>query len=506
DNSITPVYGYFVAVCGERVDMTKAPTAGWDKAGFDSSAWPAASGLSTGQLKGAYQSSSYMMVPSLMPQRELTRQYITVVRKFSGMDLPSPAPKNPLPLTIPANKKVVILLDQTFETNAFPTIKFSGGTGAGISLGYAESLFEPGTNFSKKPNRDVVTGKVFRGLTDTITSNGAAGQSFSPFSYRTYRYLQLIVQTRSAPLTIDSLYGTYTAYPFKQNAVINTDDAEIKKIREIGWRTARLNAYETYMDCPYYERLQYIADTRVQAMVSIYESGDDRLVRNALDLMDQSRTPEGVTLSTYPNTGFQIIPGFSLWYIGMLHDFYMYRNDNDVIKNKLPGVRGILNFFSKYQGSDGSVVKPPYWNYVDGPIKGPNSGAWFIGIPPLGSDGCSAITDLQLLWAFQWAATLENALGSKESAALYTQNAARLKQTIQTKYWDSGRKLYGDTKERNTFSQHVNALAILTDLVSDTDKPAFAQRIVDNNSNLIQCNIYFKYYLHQALVKGGLGD
>ncbi|RYE22005.1 MAG: alpha-rhamnosidase [Sphingobacteriales bacterium] len=506
DKSISPVYGYFVAICGERVDMTKAPTAGWNEANFDSSAWPAAANIAPGQLKGSYQSSPYMLVPSLLPQRELVYQPITVIRKVIGMTLPNPAPKQILPVTIPANKKVVILLDQTFETNAFPTIKFSGGKDAGISLGYAEALFTPGSNYTKKDNRDIVDGKQFRGLTDTITSSGAVGQSFTPFNFRTYRYIQLIIQTRSAALTLDSLYGTYTAYPFKQNAVFNSDNTEIPKIREIGWRTAKLNAYETYMDCPYYEQLQYIADTRVQAMISYYESGDDRLARNALNLMDESRIPEGVTRSVYPSSGNQIIPPFSLWYIGMLHDYYMYRNDAGFLKDKLAGARGILDFFAKYQGSDGSVVRPPYWTYVDGPIKSTNSGNWFIGIPPQGSDGSSAVIDLQLLWAYQWAATLESNIGIPQYAALYNSKAAQLKQTIQSKYWDGGKKLYADTKEKNLFSQHANALAILTDMVSDADKPEFGKRMVANVGTLTQCNIYFKYYLHQALAKTGLGD
>ena len=87
---------------------------------------------------------------------------------------------------------------------------------------------------------------------------------------------------------------------------------ELEKILEIGWRTARLCATETYMDCPYYEQLQYIGDARIQAMVSLYNSGDDRLVRNALDLMDHSRMAEGITLSRYPSNSPQQIPTFSL--------------------------------------------------------------------------------------------------------------------------------------------------------------------------------------------------
>jgi len=43
---------------------------------------------------------------------------------------------------------------------------------------------------------------------------------------------------------------------------------------------------ETYMDCPYYEQLQYVGDTRIQAMVSLYNTGDDRLMRNAITQLD----------------------------------------------------------------------------------------------------------------------------------------------------------------------------------------------------------------------------
>jgi hypothetical protein len=43
------------------------------------------------------------------------------------------------------------------------------------------------------------------------------------------------------------------------------------------------------MDCPYYERLQYIGDARIQMMISYYNSGDDRQPKNALNLWDNSR-------------------------------------------------------------------------------------------------------------------------------------------------------------------------------------------------------------------------
>jgi hypothetical protein len=61
-----------------------------------------------------------------------------------------------------------------------------------------------------------------------------------------------------------------------------SSDPQLAGIREISWRTARIDAHETYMDTAYWEQLQYVGDTRIQALDSYGVSGDDRLPRQAL--------------------------------------------------------------------------------------------------------------------------------------------------------------------------------------------------------------------------------
>jgi alpha-L-rhamnosidase len=493
-----PIPGYFFAASkGEMVDMNQAVKGDWTNTDYDDSKWAFASKISDGRLKGTAWGTDWALVPSTLPAREMTYQRILKLRSAIGVTVPAGFPEKKSSVTIPANTTATVLLDQTLETNAYITLHFSGGKDAGISLGYAESLYEKGSKGVAKGNRNDVAGKEFVGRIDSLISNGSPEQSFTTLNFRTFRYIRLIVHTQNQPLVIDDLYGTFTGYPFKKASVFNTDNTEIQQMLAIGWRTARLNAWETYTDCPYYEQLQYIGDTRVQALISYYNTDDNRLAKNAINQIDHSRLPEGVTRSCYPSNGIQIISPFSLWYICMLHDYWMYRGDDEFIRSKLLGERGILDFFSKYQQADGSLKNTPYWAFVDW--------AGSMGGGGNGSDGSAAIYDLQLLWAYQWAGEMEAKIGLPDYAKIYNEKALQLRATIKRKYWDDSKKLYADTKEKNSYSQHVNSLAILTGMVSDVNMPAVANGLL-NDKSLTQCSVYFKYYLNQALVKAGLGN
>jgi len=492
---------YYVAGPGETVDMNES-VKGWMDSNFDESAWANAANMEHGKPKGMSDAFGWMLVPSSIPQMERTTQRIPVLRKADGISAPASFPATKTAITIPANTTVTLLLDQTYLTNAYLTLNCSNGKDATIGIGYAEALFTSLAHYrTKKGNRDDVEGKIFAGRKDSLISDGTPNQTFTTLYWRTYRYIRLRVQTKDEPLIIDDIYGTFTGYPFQFNAKLQTGNPEMQKILDIGWRTARLDALETYMDCPYYEQLQYIGDTRIQALVSYYNSGDDRLARNAINLMDHSRIAEGLTLSRHPSYSPQIISTFSLWYIGVLHDYWMYRPDSNFVKDKLPGVRAVLDFFGKYQQADGSLKDTPYWTYVDWV----ESKGWESGMPPKGTKGNSAIMDLQLLWAYQLAAEMETRMGLPDFANLYRKKAAQLKLTIQNKYWDPVKKLYADTEDKDLFSQHANTLAILAGLIKGTEATALGKKILTDTA-LTQCSIYFKYYMHQALVKAGLGN
>ena len=513
DDSYRPlpvrVGGYYVAGPGEFVDMNRY-VQGWEQLNFDDSDWVSARTMGPGNLKThAVNATGWMLVPSPLPQMEMTKERLAETRRAINVNVPKSFPSQTTDVTVPANTKATILLDQGNLTNAYPTLVFSGGKNAQISMAYAEGLYiHNGEDLSgfripslPKGNRDVIEDKIFIGKKDSILSNGSKNQTYTPLWWRTYRYVQLSVKTDKEPLVINDIYGTFTGYPFSQNASLQVKNPEMHDILDIGWRTARLCAFETYMDCPYYEQLQYIGDARIQALISYFNAGDDRLARSALTLMDHSRIPEGITMSRYPTDLDQQIPTFSLWWIAMLHDYYTYRPDQEFIRAKLPGTREVLSFFASYQQADGSLKNVPYWVFTDWA----EGDGWNFGMAPKGKNGESAILDLQLLWVYRQAAELEGSLGLKDFQKLYNERADQLKETIKRKYWDPAKQLYADTEAKDFYSQHVNSLAILSEVSTGEQAKTVANNMLTDTS-LVQASIYFKFYLHQALVKAGLGD
>lgn len=492
---------YYVAGPGEYQDMGRH-VKGWAIPQIGETGWIKPRIIAPGVPKNILHSFApadvWQLVPSTLPPVELTKQRLTIVRRSEGVAVAAGWPKDPAPIAIPAHTTATLLLDQGFLTNAYPHLLFSGGPGSTISLTYAEALY---SKLPVKGDRSVIDGKFIVGRKDSLLSDGGQEQEFTTLSWRTFRYLQLRVVTGEAPLVLKDIFGVFTGYPFHDNARLETDDPQIPRMLDIGWRTARLCAVETYMDCPYYEQLQYIGDTRIQALVTLYNSGDDRLVKNAIQQLDESRLPEGVTLSRYPSRTPQLIPTFSLWWIGMLHDYWMYGGDTAFVLDKLSGERQVLDYFHRFQREDGSLRGVPYWAFTDWV----DSPGWESGMAPAGADGSSSVLDLQLLWAYELAADMEARDGMREYATVYRQRVTQLKKTIREKYWANSRGLFADRPEKDLFSQHANALAILTGLVAGGEARDVAHRLL-TDSGLAPASIYFKYYLHQALIKAGYGN
>lgn len=490
---------YTVVGPGERIDGSRYPW-DWQQASFDDSSWRPAVELTRAGPRAIQDTPSrWMLVPRNIPLVESSVKRLERVRRYSGPAGFHPADAflaGTAPVQIPAHSEATMLLDQGYETTVYPELVTSGGQGATITLTYAEALFDA---HHDKGNRDDITGKHIEGYRDEFLPDGGAHHLFRPLWWRTYRYLQIRVKTGAEPVTLDDYRGEFTAYPFVRRAHFTSNDPTLEKIMDVGWRTAQLCAHETYMDCPYYEQLQYVGDTRIEALISYYMTGDDRLARNAIELLNDSRTPEGLTQSRYPSFLPQYIPPFSLYWIGMLHDFWWYRGDVEFLRPYLVNMHGVLAWYQARLLPSGLLGKLPWWDFVDWTPQ------WEGGVPSQESDGQSSILSLELAAALKEAADLEAAYGS-HAAALEDQTLAhRICQAVYRSCWDGSRGLLADTPAKKNFSQHANILGVLTDTIPAARQRPTMQKVLDDNS-LVQSSYYFKFYLFRAMEKVGLGS
>lgn len=487
---------YMVIGPGDSVTAAFYPW-GWEQLDYaDTTNWIPAKKLAQPEPAGYGSDNRWTLVQRSIPLMEESLQRLAGVRRTNGIDVLPGFVEGNKPLTVPAHKTVSILLDQAYNTLAYPELMVSGGKGASVKITYAEALFKNG----RKDNRNEIEGKEITGNYDVFMPEGGSMRLFRPLWMRTYRYMQLDISTRDEPLLINDLYGMYTGYPFKEKAVFTSNDTSLKRIWDVGWRTARLCASETYFDCPYYEQLQYEGDTRIQSLISLYVSGDDRLMRKAIMNFYMSRVPEGLTQGRYPSNRLQVIPPFSLYWVSMVHDYFMYRNDDAFVAQFLTAIQGVLNWYEHHIDQQKKMLGPmKWWNFTD----------WnpaFPGGTPDGADnGNSSIVTLQYVYTLQQAAELFSYFGKKYEARHYKMLADELNVNTYRLCFDITKGLMANTPARSTFSQHAGIMGVLAGAVPANRQKAVMQKVLYDTA-LSQATFYYRFYLTLALKKAGMAN
>jgi hypothetical protein len=253
-----------------------------------------------------------------------------------------------------------------------------------------------------------------------------------------------------------------------------------------------------------------VGDTRIEANISYAVAGDDRLARQAIDAINDSRIPDGLTQSRYPSSLVQMIPTFSLMWVGMVHDFWMYRGDSEFVVRQLRGTRTVLDWFSARQRADGLLGRIPWWPFVDW-------GKDFQdGVPEQEADGGSSVLTLQFVEALRYGAELEEAFGDKHVAAIYQGAAERATQGVLKLCWNSEFGLLADTPSQKHFSQHANILGVWLDVIPREKKERVMNKILSASDKgfrsggpvppMTLATYYFRFYLARALEHAGMGD
>ena len=286
-----------------------------------------------------------------------------------------------------------------------------------------------------------------------------------------------------------------TGYPFVFDLMKKLpEDARQANLLKKALHTLECCTYDIYMDCPYYEQLMYVADTRVQMLETYAISSDHRLARKGVRMLSLSNRVDGALACRNPGKDKEkyynthaptaranpLIPGFALLYPQMVHDYGRLREDDELVRSLLPVVRNIIDWALSYM-QDGIVRNLPGWNFIDWL---PN---WENGIPTDCVNGCGCTLNWFLVRTLKDAADLERVLGCAENQQRYEALAAELTENIIRKFYVPEKGGFAENEERNYFSEHAQVWALVA---------ADRQEVMDFlcSGTLDECGIYFSFY------------
>jgi len=403
------------------------------------------------------------------------------------------------PVTLRPGTKWQVILDAGELTTGYPSLSVFGGRGSAVRLTYAEAYGEgsDANAWVKKGVRDDPKAGGIYGQWDEYRPGGGE-EEYEPLWFRTFRFVRVNVTVGEEPLTIGPLTYTETGYPLEVKSTFESSEPRFARLWDISIRTVKRCMHETYEDCPYYEQLQYAMDTRLEALYSSYLSADDRLMRKAIHDFHASWHPSGLLQSRTPSVYPQIIPGFSLWWVLMVHDHWRFFGGTEVARRYRSTVDSVLDWFDRQLTPDGLVGGFHYWPYFDW-VKG-----WQAGCPPPAPEKPATIFSLLYALALDAAAELSFPAGYNRYAEYYTR-AQAVNEAVNKHCWDAKRGLYRQGPETDHFDCHCQAFAIMSGAAPEERRKPLATACLEDGS-LDQMNWAMQFFLFRALKKAGMYD
>ena len=496
---------------------------GWREPHFDDSGWSPAHVLFKAELLENRRdpASPYGLIHRMIPMLEEGKPEPFPDAYVKGGGAVSDVWKRLLeasiPLTLAPGETVDLVLDTVELTTAFPQLVVSGGAGSLVRLNYAEALRlrwdTPGAKLLGRQQSlanlashfaDETRGWTFdrrgevTGWCDLWEPSGR-DEVFEPLHWRAFRYVGLQITVGDQPLTLRSISQRFTAYPYRIAATFQSSDASLDRIWRAGLHTMRMCSHETFEDCPHYEQMQYAGDTMITSKLALFTTGDARLSRQSLYHFDWSRLSDGLTQSRYPSRLVQIIPAWSIHWITTIKDYFACTADAATVRDLLPGVRAVLDWYRRHCDEEGLPSRLPFWNVTDW------CPWWPRGVVPGADHGATTIFTAQFIHALDETAWLLQHVGRTVEAAALTVEAAELRPKAHARFWSESEGLYFDRPGGPELSQYGNAWALVAGLPGDRERAVMMRRF-PHDEKLAPGSFFWWHTGFTALLRAGRYD
>lgn len=328
-------------------------------------------------------------------------------------------------------------------------------------------------------------------------------QRWESFHFYGLRYALLILRNiGSKPLKIRRIALRQVHAALDHAGSFQCSDERLTSIWQAGRRTQLNCSFDAFVDCPWREQAMWWGDARVQGQVTAYAFGDISLLERGIRLVAQSQTSDGALHAHPPSdVARHRLPDFMMTWVGTLWDHHFHTGRTDLLRECLPSLHALFDFFAAYESGDG--------------LLGSFDGFWtFIDWADVFKGDYSAALNFQYLQALRWATSICRLCGADFPARQYNDRAVKLQAAIEARFWGDTTSTWRDGYDVKTgqaveqISQHTNALAILLGLKPTTHE-GIARNVLlksakSKRTKVITASPFFYAYVLEAMASAGL--
>lgn len=322
------------------------------------------------------------------------------------------------------------------------------------------------------------------------------GIRWSTSERRAFRYLKLTIEPESV-VKIDHIQAEVIGCHVDETGSFECSDESLNKIWNVSRYTLRQCMQNYFEDGVKRDKLLWVADMRIEALVGYYTFGSQALAKRGLLQMADIQMPDGMIIAVGPNPSSTYLPDFCAYYVMALADYYRYSGDKDTIQLLYPNLQRLMAWFKSNCDETGmfrNADRPGWWMFLD----------WDESL-----DKKDRVMGVEALYyrALQDAAYMAQEVGEKKESRDYTLRAEQLKKTVNSTMWSDAQGAYIDcvTDQGPSVKIHKqpNALALLAGLPDSTKSESILALMFDASKMPPVTTPYMNFYVASALFEGG---
>ena len=436
-------------------DAGKEPR-GWRSPGFDDTAWAVCR-----EVKDLWEPLVASEIPPLMEARYPVQR----LEGLSGM-------------TLNQDGSFRVVFDRVLS--AYPSLKVKGGKGARMTIRAQQSA--------------------------TVLLDGGEACFEFPFMTEIAPAFTVEVKNLTSPLEILEVGANFTSQPVEYRGTFECSDTNLNRIWKASRWAVQICMQTHHLDSPnHQEPISDPGDYVIESMVSHYAFAQPWLARQDIRKFAWLLKDEH-----YHN----FHTSYSIAWLQMLMDYYDYTGDASLVEEMTPYVHELLDTYASWCGANGLISEAPNYMFMD-----------WVDIAGFGCHHPPAVIGQGYLTALYYhgmemAARVAELAGDSARVGHYAKLRSELVEAFNRESGWPATGLYRDgkpfqtsvkpsqwlpaDKDIQTFSPHVNLLAVLYDLAPPERQAAIVERVLA--AKPLNTQPWFMHWVFSAIDHAGQFD